>query len=89
MRRKLRASDAPADAIGTRGITLHELPRPAPFLTGKAFVKYRRDGGAKNNVLADFFIGAHAAVVSCGILTRDPRRYQSYFKTVPLLTPAR
>ena len=39
-----------------------EMPRPALFLAGKAFVQYRRSGGAKNNVLGDFFIGAHAAV---------------------------
>ncbi|HRO58698.1 MAG TPA: hypothetical protein PK177_05945 [Burkholderiaceae bacterium] len=39
------------------------------------------------NVLADFFIGAHAAVLGSGILTRDPRRYRSYFPRVPLVTP--
>ena len=38
-----------------------ELPRSALFLAGKAFVRYRRQGGKKANVLADFFIGAHAA----------------------------
>jgi len=32
-----------------------EMPRPALFLAGKAFVQYRRSGGAKNNVLGDFF----------------------------------
>ena len=48
-----------------------EIPRPALFLAGKAFVRYRRQGGRKENVLADFFIGAHAAVSRCQILTRD------------------
>jgi len=57
------------------------------FLAGRAFIQYRRQGGAKGNVLADFFIGAHAAVMSCGILTRDSRRYRTYFPSVPLLTP--
>jgi len=64
-----------------------EVPRPALFLAGKAFVRYRRQGGAKTNVLADFFIGAHAAVTGCPILTRDTRRYQGYFPTVKLITP--
>ena len=69
------------------GLAVIELPRPALFLAGKAFVKYRRGGGSKGNVLADFFIGAHAAVLSCSILTRDARRYRNYFPTVQLLTP--
>jgi len=75
------------DAINGMGLSVQELPRSALFLSGKAFVKYRRGGGSKGNVLADFFIGAHAAVLSCAILTRDARRYKNYFPTVALLTP--
>ncbi len=68
-------------------LALLELPRPALFLAGKAFLKYRRAGGRRKTVLADFFVGAHAAVIGCAILTRDPSRYRSYFPTVELLTP--
>lgn len=75
------------EAIDGMGLTFHELPRSALFLAGKAFVKYRREGGIKNNVLADFFIGAHASVLGCGILTRDGRRYRNYFPRVGLVTP--
>ncbi len=74
-------------AVRDLALEMLELPRPALFLAGKAFAKYRRAGGRKSNVLADFFVGAHAAVLGCGILTRDPRRYRSYFLTVPLITP--
>jgi predicted nucleic acid-binding protein len=63
------------------------MPRAALFLAGKAFARYRREGGARHNVLPDFFIGAHAAVARCAIVTRDARRYRSYFPTVRLLTP--
>lgn len=75
------------EAIESMGLSIQELPRPALFLAGRAFVKYRRGGGARNNVLADFFVGAHAAVLSCGILTRDARRFKNYFPTVALVTP--
>ncbi len=68
-------------------LSVLQLPPPALFLAGKAFAKYRRTGGRKRNVLADFFIGAHAAVLGCGILTRDARRYRSHFPTVLLITP--
>ena len=75
------------ETIENLGLAVMELPRPALFLAGKAFVRYRRRGGKKNNVLADFFIGAHAAVLGCPILTRDARRYQTYFPSVALITP--
>ena len=63
------------------------IPRKAAFLAGKAYVQYRRQGGTKINVLADFFIGAHAAVLECPLLTRDTRRYASYFPCVRLIAP--
>jgi len=70
------------------GLVLIELPRPALFLAGKAFVRYRRQGGTKSNVLGDFFIGAHAAVTGHPILTRDTRRYAAYFPSVTLIAPS-
>ena len=73
------------DAVDGMGLIIQELPRPALFLAGKAFVKYRREGGSKGNVLADFFIGAHAAVLGCAILTRDGRRCRNYFPRVALI----
>ena len=69
------------------GLTLMEIPKPALFLAGKAFVRCRRQGGQKQNVLADFFIGAHAAVSHYPLLTRDTRRYNSYFSDVKLIAP--
>jgi hypothetical protein len=68
-------------------LSLHEPPRAALFLAGQAFRKYRRAGGTRTGVLADFFIGAHAAVLGCGILTRDAARYRAYFPRVELVTP--
>lgn len=81
--------DAVDKSLRGMGIEMLEVPRPALFLAGKAFLKYRREGGARSNVLADFFIGAHAAVLAMPLLTRDAKRYASYFPTVELITPAR
>lgn len=75
------------DTLDKLGLAIMELPRPALFLAGKAFVRYRRVGGKKSNVLADFFIGAHAAVIGCPLLTRDTKRYQRYFPSVKLIAP--
>ena len=68
-------------------LAIVEIPKPALFLAGKAFVQYRRRRGVKTNVLGDFFIGAHAAVSRMPVLTRDSKRYQTYFPSVRLVTP--
>ena len=74
-------------ALATLEMRQLEIPRPALFLAGKAFLRYRQQGGTKSNVLADFFIGAHAAVSRLPLLTRDTRRYRTYFPTVELIAP--
>jgi predicted nucleic acid-binding protein len=68
-------------------LTVLETPRPALFLAGKAFARYKQNGGTRTNVLPDFLIGAHAAVLGCALITRDARRYAKYFPTVSLITP--
>lgn len=64
-----------------------ELPYEAAFLAGKAFLSYKRKGGKRSAPLADFYIGAHAAVAGMRLLTRDARRYRTYFPTVDLIAP--
>ena len=63
------------------------LPWEAAFLAGKAFLQYRRRGGARTLPLPDFYIGAHAAIRGYRLLTRDVARYRTYFPTVELVTP--
>jgi hypothetical protein len=69
------------------GILFENIPREAAFLAGKAYQVYRRHGGTKSSVLPDFFVGAHAAVLNCPLLTRDTRRYTTYFPNVRLIAP--
>jgi predicted nucleic acid-binding protein len=68
-------------------VELVATPRAALFLAGKAFHAYRRQGGGRGSVLPDFFIGAHAAVAGLPLITRDPRRYRTYFPTIDLIAP--
>jgi predicted nucleic acid-binding protein len=68
-------------------IEVAPMPRPALFLAGKAYLRHRGAGGMRGGVLADFFIGAHAAVAQLPLLTRDTQRYRAYFPTVVLIAP--
>ena len=64
-----------------------DLPWPAAFLAGQAYLRYRRRGGQHRSPMPDFYIGAHAAVSDLTLLTRDPRRYRHYFPTLRMLAP--
>jgi len=71
------------DKIGADTFRRLALPCEAGFVAGRAFVEYRRRGGLRTSPLPDFYIGAHAAVAGLELLTRDPRRYTSYFPRWP------
>ncbi|HTT39000.1 MAG TPA: type II toxin-antitoxin system VapC family toxin [Burkholderiales bacterium] len=76
------------DAVVARmDLAVHEMPRAALFLAGKAFVQYRRRGGGKTQVLPDFFIGAHAAVQGWPLLTRDASRFRTFFPSLVVIAP--
>ena len=74
-------------AIYQLDIKVLEIPREALFLTGKAFLKYRRSKGTKNSPLPDFFIGAHASVAKFSLITRDVAKYKIYFPQIDLVNP--
>lgn len=80
--------EALEEFIVRAGLEMAEIPRAALFLAAKAFVAYRRAGGVRTGVLSDFFIGAHAALLNIPLLTRDAKKYRTYFPTVELRTPA-
>jgi len=63
------------------------LPYEAAFLAGKCFLAYRRRRGTKTSPLPDFYIGAHAAVAGFRLLTRDAKRYRTYFPKLEVIAP--
>lgn len=81
------ASAAELDRVLARlTIGRHDLPWSAAFLAGQAFLQYRRQGGQKTAPLPDFYIGADAQVSGFTLITRDARRYRTYFPSLNLLT---
>jgi predicted nucleic acid-binding protein len=74
-------------ALTDLGIRLERTPVSALFMAGGAFRRYRLAGGPRLAILPDFFIGAHAQIARWPILTRDVRRYRTYFPEVELIAP--
>jgi predicted nucleic acid-binding protein len=81
-----RESEANA-ALAAFDLTVAEIPREAAFRAAQAFREYRVAGGGRTAVLPDFFIGAHATALQAPLLTRDARRYRTYFPELHLLAP--
>jgi predicted nucleic acid-binding protein len=75
------------EALPPQYFTREPLPWAAAFLAGRAFLAYRRRSGSRQAPLPDFFIGAHAAVAGYTLLTRDRRRYKTYFPKLKLIEP--
>jgi predicted nucleic acid-binding protein len=75
------------DALPSSDFVRFPLPYDAGFLASRAFIAYGRRGGNRRSPLPDLYIGAHAAVSRCRLLTRDAARYRGYFPTVELITP--
>jgi predicted nucleic acid-binding protein len=69
------------------GYAREDLPWEAAFTAGRCFVEYRRRGGLRTSPLPDFYIGAHALARKYRLLTRDTRRYRTYFPTLELICP--
>lgn len=84
--RFLRMEDVEA-VLERTSLSVEPMPRAALFLAGKAFKAYRTSGGTRLGVLPDFFIGAHAAATDAALITRDPRRYRTYFPGLRLIAP--
>ena len=74
-------------AVATLELQLREVPRPALYLAGRAYLQYRQRGGQRAGVLPDFFIGAHAAAEGWVLLTRDAVRFSTTFPTLDIVAP--
>lgn len=74
-------------ALSDAGVRRLPLPDRAAWPAARAFAAYRRRGGDRTAPLPDFFIGAHALVERLTLLTRDARRYRTYFPGARVIAP--
>jgi predicted nucleic acid-binding protein len=74
--------------LGSNEIRVESLRREAHFLASRAWRTYRKQGGRRTRILADFLIGAHAQTQAQGLLSRDRGFYRKLFPSLDLMDPS-
>lgn len=76
-------------ALAQLGVRFSGIDARAAAAAGTTFRTYRRSGGRRERLIADFLIGAHAEIQADRLLTRDRGFYRSYFSRLAIIDPAR
>lgn len=74
-------------ALRDLGARLSRIDSAIAYEAGVRWMRYRRGGGPRTRIVADFLIGAHALAAADRFLTRDRGFYAPYF--AELKTPER
>jgi predicted nucleic acid-binding protein len=69
-------------------IRVEALSNEAHFMASRVWRAYRKQGGQRTKILADFLIGAHAHVQTSRLLSRDRGFYGKLFPKLSLLDPS-
>ena len=80
--------DAADRALGAIPVTCEPLRRVAAARAGAAWRAYRRAGGPRERVIADFLVGAHAVEQADRLLTRDRGFHRLAFAGLAIVDPS-
>lgn len=75
-------------AMERLGADFSPLTLETALEASKSWKLYRKQGGQRARVAADFLIGAHALCQADRLLTRDRGFYRSYFKRLTIVDPS-
>lgn len=81
------SDEAMLQHMQTLGVAFQALSIESAMAAGQAWREYRREGGKRDRVAADFLIGAHAATHCDRLLTRDRGFYRGYFASLKVIDP--
>lgn len=82
------AGDDAEIALAGLQVDFSPLDRAGALAAGDAWRTYRRRGGSRTRLVADFLVGAHAAGQADRLLTRDRGFYRTYFEGLEVVDPS-
>lgn len=82
-----RSEEEAARTLERLRVRLVPMDAPASFAAGAAWGAYRRLGGRRDRVIADFLVAAHAQAHADQLLTRDYGFYRARFRGLKVLDP--
>lgn len=59
----------------------------AAIRAGEMSKRYRKNGGSRSRIIADFLIGAHALMQCDALITYDTGFHRDYFKGLKVIVP--
>jgi predicted nucleic acid-binding protein len=84
----LESASGAADAMGRLGVGFSAMAQDDALSAGQVWREYRRRGGARSRVIADFLIGAHPQARADRLLSRDWSLLRSYFRQLRVVDPS-
>jgi predicted nucleic acid-binding protein len=75
-------------ALSTLRVVYSPIAEAAALATGRSWQEYRKAGGPRERIIADFLIGNHASIQADRLLTRDRGFYRKYFTDLPIIDPS-
>lgn len=82
-----RSSTRAQEDMERLGVSFSALDEQTALSAGVAWIAYRRAGGLRTRILADFLIGAHAHAQAERLVTRDRGFFRKHFHDLPVLDP--
>lgn len=80
--------DATGAALDRLSIVYSDVGRVAATRAGVAWRAYRRAGGPRERLVADFIVGAHALEQADRLLTRDRGFHRAAFAGLAIIDPS-
>lgn len=75
-------------ALRTARVDFAPIDPEVALAAGSEWRRHRGRGGARDQIVSDFLIGAHASMRADRFLTRDRGFYRTYFERLRLIDPS-